>query len=212
MNRKISILLVALLCALLPTGRAAAQTSCDQLFAKGVKFQQTMTVASQNQAIAQFEKAKVCYDSQAKKNLCDQQIKACRNIIAQLRRSRKEPAREPARRESPRPAPADTSARDTARSNDRKVTLTLSVNYLKFKGKGGDFKKVKVNCSRTDWKVVEAPEWVSYSRNEDGELVIEAEKNPSTKEERSASLKVQCGNAFAVLTVIQEKFKKFIII
>ena len=212
MNRKISILIVALLCALLPTGRAAAQTSCDQLFAKGVKFQQTMTIASQNNAIAQFQKAKACYDSQAKKNLCDQQIKACRNIIAQLRSSRKKPVQEPARRQSPQHAPADTTARDTARSNDRKVTLTLSVNYLKFKGKGGDFKKVKVNCNRTDWKVVDAPKWVSYSRNDDGELVIEVEKNPSTKEERSASLKVQCGNAFAVLTIIQEKYKKFIII
>lgn len=212
MNRKVSILIIALLCALLSSGRAVAQTSCDQLFANGVKFQQTMTVAAQNKAIAQFQKAKVCYDSQAKKNLCDLQIKACRNIIAQLRRGKSTPAGKPERGKSPAPAPADTTARDTAKHDRTGVKLTFSVNYLKFKGKGGDFKKVKVNCNYPDWKVVEAPEWVNYSRNDDGELVIEVEKNPSTKEERSASLKVECGDAVAVLTIIQEKFKKFIII
>ncbi len=204
------LLFAAWSCVLPP--RAAAQTSCDQLFANGVKLQQTMTVSAQNKAIAQFEKAKVCYDSKAKKDLCDQQIKACRNIISQLRRGKAKQKQQPA---DPKTEPAGEDKEekeDTVRREERKVTLTLSVNYLKFKGKGGDFQKVKVNCNYTDWKVVEAPEWVNYSRNEDGELVIEAEKNPSTKKERSGNLKVQCGDVFAVLTIIQEKYKKFIII
>ena len=64
---------------------ANAQTSCEKLYASGVKLQQTMTIASQKKAITYFEKAKVCYDSKAKKDLCDQQIKSCRNIIAQLK-------------------------------------------------------------------------------------------------------------------------------
>ena len=70
----------------------SAQTSCDKLFSSGVKYQQTMTIASQNKAITYFEKAKVCYDSQAKKDLCDQQITTCRNIIVQLsKRAKTEP-------------------------------------------------------------------------------------------------------------------------
>lgn len=46
-----------------------------------------MTISSQRNAIGYFEKAKICYDSQAKKDLCDQQIKSCRNIITQLTRT-----------------------------------------------------------------------------------------------------------------------------
>lgn len=212
MRKIILFITVCALSAFVLPQRAAAQASCDQLFANGVKYQQTMTISSQNKAIAQFEKAKVCYDSQAKKNLCDQQIKACRNIIKQLRSSKGKGKQTPATpTQAPKQKPASTP-RDTVRKDDRKVTLTLSVNYLKFKGKGGDFQKVKVNCNYDDWEVVEAPEWVNYSRNDDGELVIEVEKNPSKKEERSGNLKVQCGDTVAVLTIIQEKFKKFIII
>ena len=37
--------------------------------------------------ISNFEKAKECYDSDSKKELCDQQIKTCRNIISQLNKS-----------------------------------------------------------------------------------------------------------------------------
>lgn len=73
--------LALLLC--LPAA-ADAQGACDRLMANGVKAQQTMTVASQKMAIAYFEKAKACYDSNSRKALCDEQITACRNIIKQL--------------------------------------------------------------------------------------------------------------------------------
>ena len=70
-----------------------AQSSCDKLFANGVKLQQTMTISSQKKAINFFEKAKACYDSQAKKDLCDEQIKSCRNIIAQISKTKEEEAK-----------------------------------------------------------------------------------------------------------------------
>ena len=43
------------------------QSSCDNLYAKAVQCQQTMTIASQNQAITYFQKAQTCYDSEDKK-------------------------------------------------------------------------------------------------------------------------------------------------
>lgn len=63
MNLRFIIIILGCLFAF----QLSAQTSCDKLFASGVKFQQTMTIVSQNKAITYFEKAKVCYDSQSKK-------------------------------------------------------------------------------------------------------------------------------------------------
>lgn len=91
------------------------------------------------------------------------------------------------------------------------MELSFGSTYIKFKGKGGDFQKVKVNCNYEDWEVIEAPDWINYSRNENDELVIEVGRNPLT-EERSGNLKVKCGEEEASLTIIQEKYKKFIIL
>lgn len=81
--------LVILLFSVMVSTQVWAQNACEKLFADGVKLQQTMTISSQKKAISFFEKAKVCFDSQAKKELCDQQIKACRNIIKQIDESNK---------------------------------------------------------------------------------------------------------------------------
>ena len=56
---------------------ACGQSSCDKLYESAVKYQKTMTIASQNKAIMLFKKAQVCYDSDAKKNLCAKQIAIC---------------------------------------------------------------------------------------------------------------------------------------
>ncbi|MGM9705962.1 MAG: BACON domain-containing protein [Prevotella sp.] len=203
------ILLLTVFCASIST--AHAQASCDKLFATGVKLQQTMTVASQKKAITYFEKAKICYDSKTKKNLCDQQIKACRNIIAQLSKkvSTKKTAPATAKEnEEPAPAAKDPEPKKVVRD----VKLSLDCTYLKFKGKGGEFKKAKVTCNYPDWKITEIPEWVNCSRNENNEIVVEVTKNPSTKEERSGVVKIECDQESVSLTIIQEKFKKFIII
>lgn len=184
----------------------AAQSACDKFFSSGVAAQQTMTVASQRNAITFFEKAKSCYDSQAKKDLCDQQIKACRNIINQLLKQSQAPASEP----SPAPAAVSEEPKKELQQESTdtpEVQLSLNVNYLKFKGKGGEFKKAKVKCSSPDWQIVSKPDWVNCSRS-DNELVVEAEQNPSG-EERSGAIELQSGNRTVTLTVIQEKNKKF---
>lgn len=186
-----------------------AQTACDKLFASGVKLQQTMTVASQHKAISYFEKAKVCYDSQTKKNLCDQQIKACKNIISQLSKKAKSTAPASPKENVDNLTPHSPVAKNSGLKRD--VKLSIESTYLKFKGKGGEFKKTKVNCNYADWVIAEKPDWVNCSRNEDGEIVVEAEKNPN-KEERSGTIVIECGGKSVSLTIIQEKFKKFGII
>ena len=189
-----------------------AQNACEKLFADGVKLQQTMTISSQKKAISFFEKAKVCYDSQAKKELCDQQIKACRNIIKQIDDSNKAKKEAEEQNNNPSGNMVQEVEKDSvpAKEEKKNVKLSFGSTYVKFKGKGGDFQKVKVNCNYEDWEVVEAPEWINYSRNENDELVIEVDRNPLT-EERSGNLKVKCGEEEASLTIIQEKYKKFII-
>lgn len=187
---------------------AQAQSTCDKLFSSGVKLQQTMTVSSQKKAISFFEKAKVCYDSQARKDLCDQQIKACQNIIAQINRSEnlKENLEQAVTSDDKKVRKMET---DTVRVSQERRDINLSIDrtYLKFKGKGGEFQKTKVTCNYPDWKVTEVPSWVNYSRNENDELVIEAERNPE-KNERSATLKIECGDKSVSLTIIQEKMRK----
>ena len=203
MNLRFLIIILGCLFAF----QLSAQTSCDKLFASGVKFQQTMTIASQNKAITYFEKAKVCYDSQSKKDLCDQQITACRNIIAQL--SKKAKTSNPTTSvpkegiDTLSAKPKDTDLKDVKKD----VQLSIDCTYLKFKGKGGEFKKAKIECNYPDWEITEKPNWVNCSKN-DGEIVVEAVKNPN-KEERSGSIIITCGDKSVTLTIIQEKFKKF---
>lgn len=189
---------------------ANAQSACDKLFANGVKCQQTMTVSSQKTAIGYFEKAKICYDSQAKKDLCDQQIKSCRNIIAQLVRT------EEAKKEESRAIESEVVNQKKVTNElkpvrkDGEIKLSLDRTYVKFKGKGNEFQKVKVTCNYPDWEITKIPEWVNCSKNDNDEIVIEAEKNPHDVE-RSAQLEVSCGDEVITLTIIQEKFKKYIL-
>lgn len=205
--------LVILLFSVMVSTQVWAQNACEKLFADGVKLQQTMTISSQKKAISFFEKAKVCFDSQAKKELCDQQIKACRNIIKQIDESNKAKKDDDGQDNNHPGNAVQAVEKDSVAVKEVRTDVELSFGstYIKFKGKGGDFQKVKVNCNYEDWEVIEAPDWINYSRNENDELVIEVGRNPLT-EERSGNLKVKCGEEEASLTIIQEKYKKFIIL
>ncbi len=183
-----------------------AQSACDKLFSSGVKLQQTMTVGSQKKAISYFEKAKICYDSQAKKELCDQQIKACRNIIVQISKSNNQKKNPSSDIIGGKKVKSDSVRVEV--EVKKNVELSINCTYLKFKGKGGEFKKAKVTCNYPDWKVVDMPSWVNCSRNENDEIVVEVEKNLS-KEERSGILKIECGDESVTLTIIQERQKMF---
>lgn len=199
--KKLAVLIVCMIA--LPMG---AQTSCDKLFASGVELQQTMTITSQNKAITYFEKAKVCYDSQAKKDLCDQQITTCKNIIAQLKQPKPVETTSPTPQKDLAPSGGDTTPLPGDWSVINDVQLSIDCVYLKFRGKGDEFKKVIVTCSSPDWGIVEQPDWVNCSKN-DRELVVEAVKNPK-KEERSGPIIISYGGKSITLIVIQEKNNK----
>lgn len=187
----------------------SAQTSCDKFYANGVKYQQIMTVASQNRAISYFKKAKLCYDSPTKKDLCDQQITACRNVITQISKKNKSKETTP----SPKDNVDSLVTKPKIQKNKTKETdIKLSINctYLKFKGKGGEFKKAKIICNNSDWEIADKPDWVNCSKSND-EIVVEVVKNPN-KQERSGIITIKCGDKSVSLTIIQEKYKKFHII
>lgn len=199
------ILLVAIMAlAALP---AAAQSACDNLYNKGLQAQQTMTIASQNSAISYFQKAKNCYDSQANKTKCDQQIKVCRDNITNIQKKGKKatPSAEAAAIPAPEPEPQRAATAPAAPARD--VQLSIDCAYIKFKAKGGEYKKAKVICNYPDWEVSRKPDWVKCFKNDDNEVIVECEKN-TTGEERNGNIEIQCGDKTATFMVIQDKSKK----
>lgn len=81
---KFNRLLVSLILLVVTALVGSAQASGDKLYNQGLELQKTMTVKAQNAAIAKFTSAKKLYDSQAKKNQCDQAINVSRGIIKQI--------------------------------------------------------------------------------------------------------------------------------
>ena len=181
------------------------QNSCDNLYAKGVKSQQTMTIVSQNQAIRFFQKAQACYDSETKKQLCITQIATCKNTIVLIKRNKQEGTASSRKGSLVEEKKEESIAKQGNNKIDTvKVVLSVNESVIKFKAKGGEFKKVKVICNFDDWKVVEHPEWITYSVSKDNEIVLEASKNPS-KEERSGMIKIECRGESVSFAILQSK-------
>lgn len=205
MNRIICkiALVVALLCFNFLL--ANAQSAGDKLYNEGIKYQQTMTISSQRKAIEAFEQAQACYDSQSNKELCEQQIKTCKNTIALIKKNEKALAEaEEAARKAAEGAAAEPVAEEVRVRDD--VTISFGdVVILEF-GKKGDTKTVTVTCNYDDWDVVSAPDWVTCLRK-DNELYIVVPENPA-KEERSGSVKVGCDQTVESFVVRQLKTAK----
>lgn len=182
------------------------QSSCDKLFETGVRWQQTMTVAAQQNAIYQFEKAKVCYDADSKKSICDQQIKVCRNVIRSLKETDGESKSAVVDAEV-RDAAVDSSVVQKVETVDKTVELSFSPSHLIFKPKGGEFGKVKVKSNVEDWEVKEVPDWVTVSKNNDNELIIENTENME-ENERAGIIKINAHGKEFSLVVTQKKYSK----
>lgn len=197
--KRFVILLISFMCLAFS---ASAQSACEKYYAAAVKYQQTMTVASQNQAIANFEKAMHCYDSEQKKQLCKSQIATCKNTIALIKKKQQDATQKPT--EEKVDEEKLTEVKDKKKKVEEKVELSASETILKFKPKGGEFAKFKVTCNFEDWKVIEKPDWISYSVNSDKEVVCEASKNPS-KEERQGMIVIECRGTRVFVAVLQSK-------
>lgn len=92
--------------------------------------------------------------------------------------------------------------KDTLVSDTVVVSLSLSEETVRFKSKGGEFKKVKVICDTEDWEVIECPEWITLSKNKNSELVLESSKNES-RNTRTGIVKVACLGDVKEITIIQ---------
>ncbi len=78
---------------------------------------------------------------------------------------------------------------DSISSDTTTISLVLSEESIRFKSKGGEFKKIKVTCNTNDWEVLECPGWLTFSRNKNNEIIIESSKN-DTKDERNGVIKI----------------------
>lgn len=90
---------------------------------------------------------------------------------------------------------------DSVVSDTVDVNLILSDESIRFKNKGGEFKKVKVICNIEDWEILSYPNWITISRN-DNEFVIESTKN-NTKKHRTGILKVGCLGETKEISILQ---------
>ena len=91
---------------------------------------------------------------------------------------------------------------DSVSSDTVVVSLVLSEESVRFKSKGGEFKKVKVISTTDDWEVLECPEWITYSRNNNNEIIFESSKNDA-KTERKGVAKIGCLGEIKEITIIQ---------
>ena len=91
---------------------------------------------------------------------------------------------------------------DSVSSDTTTIFLVLSEESIKFKSKGGEFKKIKVTSNTNDWEVLECPEWLTYSRNKNNEVIFESSKN-DTKKERKGVIKIGCLGAIKEIQISQ---------
>jgi len=91
---------------------------------------------------------------------------------------------------------------DSVSSDTTTISIFLSEESIKFKSKGGEFKKIKVTSNTDDWEVLECPEWLTFSRNKNNEVIFESSKN-DTKKERKGAVKIGCLGEIKEIVVIQ---------
>ncbi|MDO4319418.1 MAG: BACON domain-containing protein [Bacteroidales bacterium] len=199
-------LLMALVMLLLPM-MIKAQSSCDALFQEGQKLQQTMTVVAQNKAIALFQKAKACYDSAERKNICDQQIRTCRAIIQRLGSNGSTATRNRKNVEDTDTTSPKPKAEEPKKPVRTDIQLSSAKNNIEFKGKGGQVLTVKIKCNYEDWEVVEQPEWVTITSGPSA-IMVSADEN-DTDEKRDGFIKIVCGDKSISIFVSQKKLSLF---
>lgn len=173
--------------------------TAEKLYSQGVTYMKTMTVASQNKAIASFQKAKVAFDSKAKKDLCDEQITACNNIIKKLKSPKPTPT------PSTIPQSADTLKADTVTTvATTQVKISVNPSEILFSAKGGKYEEVSVECSNGEWKVDSCPEWISYTSSST-KILLKADKHKDKKNERAGIVTIKAGAVKAEVIVKQSK-------
>ena len=179
---------------------AQAQSECQSLYNQGIALQKKRTVASQNQAIAKFKAAKVCYDSQANKSKCDAQIAKCNKTIAALNSPK------PTKTEKPQTNnPGKPSSSHATPSKPVQAALEFEVrpSKLTFKGNGEDVQVIRVTTNDNSWRVETHDTWITATRESENQIVVRCEKNGRKK--RSGKVYIYVRNKRAVVDIQQKK-------
>lgn len=199
LNRIIRMAMMLLVCHL-SIVTAMAQSECQTLYNQGLSLQKKKTVASQNQAIAKFKAAKVCYDSQANKSKCDAQIAKCNKTIASLNA----PKPQQTKTENKKPQKNDGGFK-VQKTKPVQPALEFEVRpaKLSFKGKGEEVQVVRVSTNDNSWRVESHDPWITATRESNDQIVVRCEKNG--KKKRSGKIYIYVRNKRAVVDIQQKK-------
>lgn len=166
-----------------------AQSNGDNLFMEGQKLQQSMSIASQNQAIKKFKAARVVYTTKEKKKMCDNQISICNNNIASIKKGAK---RKQAEEEQPETAPVRLSIQQKL----------ITVNYEKV-----EEVEVAVVAASKAWDVQpmeSGSQFVSILRGRDSTKIRLKVLDNELTIERQQSFIVSLGDERDTLVVTQK--------
>lgn len=201
------IRLFVLLCMMTTSLCMFAQESADKLYLEGQRLQKTMTIASQDQAIAKFKSAKAIYKVATKKTMCDNQIAVCSNN-KQTIKSKSYGGGKSASSANTNKSTIGKTEPTPEKVTKKNVIMNLSTERLdfKYKPKKGATQSVDVTGDCEGWKISKKPDWVIVSITT-GKFYVEAQEN-ETGSERSGVITVSCEDKSIDVVVNQEKPKK----
>lgn len=201
MRRIIFLLIMCVACACQAGYAQQAASAADKLYAQGVTYMKTLTVPMQRKAIAAFGKAKVAYDSKAKKDLCDEQIAVCNGIIRKLTASEQSA-------QSTVSVGVDNGAVKEVATENVEITaiseeaeISVHPTTIQFTPKCKKYVEVSVRCSGEGWKIVSCPEWISCITSSNT-ILMKAEKNNGNTE-RAGFVTIAYGNKKVDIVVRQ---------
>ena len=157
-------------------------------------------------AITKFNSAKSLY-SVAKKTAmvksCNLEISECRKLIEY--KPKPKPKSKSNKNDSSKEESQDEAMQESVVTAHKDVTLSLSEERLDFdcKPKDGATQSVEVNCNYDDWEANTDKDWITIY-TADKKFSVEVAENTS-EEERSAVVKVTCGDKSVDLVVNQSK-------
>ena len=162
-----------------------AQANADKLFNEGKKLMEKGTRQSYAQAIKKFKAAKALYATEAKKKLCDDQIRLCK------------PSPTPNPKPKPKPEPTPEPA------------FAVSKNRIDFEGDKAGSLNIAVTAPSLDWQlniptgIVGEENFVKANRSNDAKSVdIVVDPNPTTIN-RQQTINVSLGAQKKSITVRQ---------
>ena len=162
-----------------------AQANADKLFNEGQKLMEKGTRQSYALAIKKFKAAKALYATEAKKKLCDDQIRLCK------------PSPTPNPKPKPKPEPTPEPA------------FAVSKNRIDFEGDKAGSLNIAVTAPSLDWQlniptgIAGEENFVKANRSNDAKSVdIVVDPNPTTIN-RQQTINVRLGAQKETITVVQ---------